>query len=77
MSDRHLDPIHAHVFFLAKPGLAAEIDSAFTDLDLTDLTRQVLDDTDPNNRMAVTRALDDWFGTYTNEQDPQEDGDDA
>lgn len=68
------DPMHAHVFFLTKPHLAAEIDSAFTGLDLTELTSAVLDDADPCDRMTVTRALDAMFGDCATE-DEEEDGD--
>lgn len=62
------NPYYAHIFALAKPDLAADIDSAFTDLDLTELTRTVLDDTDPIDRTSVTRALNAMFGHVTDQE---------
>jgi hypothetical protein len=59
------DRISADVFALAKPDLAAAIDDAFAGIDLTELTRTVLADTAPHDRMTVTRALDDMFGDVT------------
>ncbi|MFC4506147.1 MULTISPECIES: hypothetical protein [Streptomyces] len=44
------------------PLTIAELTDYFDDLDLTELTRDVLDETRPEDRLAVTRALDDLFG---------------
>ncbi|MFF7987012.1 hypothetical protein ACFZDK_49400 [Streptomyces sp. NPDC007901] len=44
------------------PLTIAELTDYFDDLDLTELTRAVLDETRPEDRLAVTRALDDLFG---------------
>lgn len=40
----------------------AELTDLFDGLDLTELTQAVLDATRPEDRLAVTRALDDMFG---------------
>ncbi|MGW0647347.1 hypothetical protein ACWD4T_00840 [Streptomyces umbrinus] len=40
----------------------ADLTDLFAALDLTDLTNKVLNATRPENRAAVTRALDDMFG---------------
>ncbi|MEU9072048.1 hypothetical protein AB0D60_34835 [Streptomyces sp. NPDC048306] len=40
----------------------AELTAVFNAINLTDLTRQVLNATRPETRPAVTRALDDMFG---------------
>lgn len=69
-----VDPAGADDFARTNPELAKDVASAFTGLDLTEVTRQVLNDTDPRDRMTVTRALDAMFGDT---QDQQEDGDDA
>lgn len=44
------------------PLTIAELTDYFDDLDLTELTRDVLDATLPEDRLAVTRVVDDWFG---------------
>lgn len=44
------------------PLTIAELTDYFDELDLTELTRDVLDVTRPEDRLAVTRALDDVFG---------------
>ncbi|WP_331720271.1 hypothetical protein OG985_50050 (plasmid) [Streptomyces sp. NBC_00289] len=44
------------------PLTIAELTDYFDELDLTELTRDVLDATRPEDRLAVTRALDDLFG---------------
>ncbi|MFJ3310806.1 hypothetical protein ACIPSA_49325 [Streptomyces sp. NPDC086549] len=44
------------------PLTIAELTDYFDELDLTELTREVLDATRPEDRVAVTRALDDLFG---------------
>ncbi|GAA2523449.1 hypothetical protein [Streptomyces longisporus] len=44
------------------PQALADLTDYFDDLDLTELTRDVLDATRPEDRLAVTRALDDLFG---------------
>lgn len=44
------------------PLTLADITDHFDSLDLTELTRDVLFTTRPEDRLAVTRALDDWFG---------------
>jgi hypothetical protein len=66
------DPFNAQVFALAKPELAAEINNAFAGIDLTEITRAVLADPDPHNRMTVTRALDDMFGDIPQEAEDDE-----
>jgi len=63
-----VDPTAAADFARSNPELAEDIASAFTGIDLTELTRAVLDDTDPQNRMAVTRALDAMFGDVTDQE---------
>lgn len=65
---------HDYAFAAMRPELVNDIDSAFAGLDLTELTRTVLDDTAPQDRMAVTRALDAMFGDHaTEDEDDQED----
>jgi hypothetical protein len=44
------------------PLALADLTDYFDDLDLTALTRDVLDAARPEDRVAVTRALDDMFG---------------
>jgi hypothetical protein len=44
------------------PQTLADLTDLFDGLDLTELTHAVLDATWPENRVAVTRALDDMFG---------------
>lgn len=44
------------------PLTIAELTDFFDELDLTELTRDVLAAARPQDRLAVTRALDDWFG---------------
>jgi hypothetical protein len=40
----------------------ADLIDLFDGIDLIDLTRTVLNETRPEHRIAVTRALDDMFG---------------
>lgn len=68
------DPAGADDFARTNPDLANDVSSAFTGLDLNEVARQVLNDTDPRDRMTVTRALDAMFGDT---QDQQEDGDES
>ena len=44
------------------PETVADLTELFEDIDLTGLTRDVLNATRPEHRPAVTRALDDMFG---------------
>ncbi|MEW2078792.1 hypothetical protein AB0941_35230 [Streptomyces sp. NPDC013433] len=44
------------------PQTLADLTDLFDDIDLIDLTRTVLTATRPENRPAVTRAMDDMFG---------------
>ncbi|WP_460074098.1 hypothetical protein [Streptomyces sp. YKOK-I1] len=44
------------------PLALADLAAYFDGLDLTELTRAVLDETRPEDRLAVTRALDSMFG---------------
>ncbi|MFD3933424.1 hypothetical protein [Streptomyces sp. NPDC058614] len=44
------------------PQTLADLTDLFEGLDLTELTQAVLDATRPEDRLAVTRALDDMFG---------------
>lgn len=62
------DPAGADDFARTNPELADDVASAFSDIDLTELTRSVLNDTDPQHRMAVTRALDSMFGEVTDQE---------
>jgi hypothetical protein len=70
-----VDPKAADDFARSNPELAQDVASAFTDIDVNVLARTVLDDTAPQDRAAVTRALDAMF--RPTEDDQQEDGDDA
>ncbi|WP_399559044.1 hypothetical protein OIA45_49085 (plasmid) [Streptomyces chartreusis] len=67
-----VDPTGADDFARNNPELAKDVASAFTGINLTELTRSVLDDTDPTDRMSVTRALDAMFGHIA-----EEDGDES
>jgi hypothetical protein len=69
-----VDPSGAAVFAETNPDLAAELTGVFNELDLAEITRTVLDDTDPCDRMTVTRALDGMFGDCATE-DEEENGD--
>jgi len=62
-------------FARSNPELAQDVASAFTGLDMDALARTVLNDTAPDDRAAVTRALDAMF--RPTQDDQQEDGDDA
>ncbi|WP_399553841.1 hypothetical protein OG473_39915 (plasmid) [Streptomyces anulatus] len=44
------------------PLLVADLEDHFADVDLDDLTRQTLNQAQPSERLAVTRAIDDMFG---------------
>lgn len=66
-----VDPHGPDTFAATNPELAADVASAFTGIDLTELTRTVLDDTAPHNRMAVTRALDSMFGADEEAEDDE------
>lgn len=67
-----VDPHGPAQFAATNPELAADIASAFTGIDLTALTRTVLDDTAPEHRMAVTRALDSMFSDADEEAEDDE-----
>lgn len=68
-----VDPAGADDFARTHPELAEDVASAFNGINLIELTRTVLDDTDPRDRMTVTRALDAMFG----DTQDQEDGDES
>lgn len=57
--------------------LGKAVDAAFDAIDLTQLTSAVLDETAPQDRAAVTHALDAMFGDIPTEDDQQEDGDES
>ncbi|MEU6016997.1 hypothetical protein ABZ826_23980 [Streptomyces sp. NPDC047515] len=40
----------------------AAVTGAFDEIDLVDLTKTLLSNAAPQDRMAVTRRIDDWFG---------------
>ncbi|MFE3381316.1 hypothetical protein [Streptomyces anulatus] len=44
------------------PLLVADLEDHFAEIDLDDLTRQTLNQAQPSERLAVTRAIDDMFG---------------
>lgn len=64
--------MHAHAFAMARPELAKDIDDAFADIDPTEITRTVLDETAPENRLTVIRALDAVFGDVATEDDEED-----
>lgn len=67
-------PSGAALFTEAHPDLAAELTNTFNGLDLVEITRAVLEDTDPCDRMTVTRAIAAMFGDCATE-DEDENGD--
>jgi len=67
-----IDPHGAAAFTRDNPQLAADLADLFGRLDLDQLTREVLDDTAPDARMTVTRAIDAMYGDV-----PTDDEDDA
>ncbi|MEW1568289.1 hypothetical protein AB0454_35595 [Streptomyces sp. NPDC093509] len=67
-------PSGAALFTEAHPDLATELTDTFNGLDLVEITRAVLEDTDPCDRMTVTRAIDAMFGDCATE-DEDENGD--
>lgn len=68
------DTSAAAEFARSNPELAAELADAFNQVDLVALTKAVLDDTAPENRRTVTRALDDLFGDIPTEDDTEAEG---
>jgi len=64
----HVNALSSHLHSQRSDGTVvdrqtiAELADHFDGLDLTELTRAVLDETRPEDRLAVTRALDDLFG---------------
>jgi hypothetical protein len=75
VSDRELYAAAAEV--AQNNQVARAVDTVFAALDLTQITTAVLNETAPQDRDAVTHALDAMFGDVPTEDDPQEDGDDA
>lgn len=57
-----LSSLPPHADISLDPLNIAELTDYFDELDLTELTRDVLNATRPEDRVAVTRALDDLFG---------------
>lgn len=57
--------------------VAKAVDDAFAALDLNQITKAVLNETAPQDRAAVTHALDAMFGDTPTEDDQQEDGDES
>ncbi|MCX4886079.1 hypothetical protein [Streptomyces sp. NBC_00847] len=53
------------------------VDAVFTAPDLNRITKAVLNETAPQDRAAVTHALDAMFGDIPTEDDQQEDGDES
>lgn len=63
-----VDPQGAADFARSNPDLARDVASSFTGIDLTELTRTVLNDTDPQNRITVTRAIESMLRDVTNQE---------
>ena len=51
--------------------MAKHVDDVFAGIDLNELTTAVLNETAPQDRLTVTRALDDLFGAIPTEDDEE------
>ncbi|MBT2413773.1 hypothetical protein J7I94_25015 [Streptomyces sp. ISL-12] len=67
----HLDSERPDAGTVPDSRTIADITELFEDIDLVSLTGTVLSSTRPENRMQVTRAIDDMFGDVCDLEDPE------